>query len=143
VSGYRSPQHGVMLVDELGERGLGDRDEGNVVGDLEDWKVTLGGGLQQRGRNAVVQEADAEAQPGQLVVGQSRHELPLALLRVQLQPGREQQLTARQPRRRVEQLRDVDPPDRQVQRRLACEQTNFELVQQFTNREHPLGAAPR
>ena len=43
LRGERAAQDCVLLVDELRERRLGDGDEGQLVGDLEDREVTLGG----------------------------------------------------------------------------------------------------
>ena len=97
-------QHRVLLVDQLGEGGLGDGDERNLVGHLEHRKVTLGGGLHERRRNLPVTEAHAEAQAGQLMVGQARDELALALGRIELHPRRQQQLATGEKRRRVLEL---------------------------------------
>jgi hypothetical protein len=136
VRGDRPSQDGVLLVDELGERRLGDGDERNVVRDLEHGEVPLAGGLEQLGRNGGMGEPGAESQSRQLRIRQAPDELPLALGGVELQAGGQQQLAARQPRRRVEQLGDVDPANRQVEPRLAREHADIELAQQLTNSQH-------
>ena len=108
----RAAQDRVLLVDELRERRLGDRDERHLVGNLEYRKVPFGRRLQQRRRNLLVAEPDPEPEPGQLVVSEPGHELALLLGAVEQHPGAEQQLAAGQPRRRILQLGDVDPPHR-------------------------------
>ena len=77
LRGQRTPQHRVLLVDELRERRLGDRDERHLVRDLEHRELALGRDLEQRLRHRRVPEAGAEPEPGQLVVGQPRDELAL------------------------------------------------------------------
>ena len=94
MCGQGPAQDRVLLVDELGEGGLGDRDERNLVGHGEHRKLALGRGLDERRRHLVMTEADSEAEGGQLMVGQPPHELPLLLGRLERHPGREQDLPA-------------------------------------------------
>ena len=56
-----------------------------------------------------------------------------ALLRVvaELQPGGEQQLAAREPRRRVHELGAVDPANRAVEPCLPGDDVQFQLAQQL------------
>ena len=61
----------------------------------------------------------AESEPGQVVSGEQPDELALALLAVELDAGRQQELTARQPGRRVGKLRDVHPAHGRVRAVLA------------------------
>ena len=63
-------QHLVLLVDEAGEGLLGDRDERRRVGDLEEREVALLRLVDQRFRQFFVVEAGAEAEPGEVVVGE-------------------------------------------------------------------------
>ena len=112
VRRQRAPQHGVLLVDELRERLLGDRDERHLVGHLEEREAVLGGRLAQRLRDVLVPEPGAEPEPGQPVLGEPRDVGALHLVIGQLQAGGEQQLAAGQPRRRVQQLGDVHPAHR-------------------------------
>ncbi len=51
LCGQRTAQHRVLLVDELRERRLRDRDERNLVGDLEHRELALGGELDERLRH--------------------------------------------------------------------------------------------
>ena len=61
-----------------------------------------GGGLKQRVRDLLVTEADAEAQAGEAVLDEPLH-VARGLL-AELQAGRQQQLAAGQPGRRVREL---------------------------------------
>ena len=81
-------------------------------------------------------EPGAEPEPGQVVVGQARQELPLLGFRVQLHPGGEQQLTTGQPRGRVQELGDVHPSHRQVQPAVSREQANVQIAQQVPDGQH-------
>ena len=71
-----------------------------------------------------------------MVVGQAGDELALALGRVELQPGGQQELASGQPWRRIDQLGDVHPPDRQMQSTLAGDQANLEILQQLADGQH-------
>jgi hypothetical protein len=94
VRGERTLQDGVLLVDQVRERLLGDRDERQVVGDLEEREAVLGGGLDQRLRRVLVREADAQPQPGELVVREPLDERALARCVGEVHPRSEQQLAA-------------------------------------------------
>jgi hypothetical protein len=67
VRGDRPTQNPVLLVDQLGERRLGQGDERDLVRNLEHRELALGGRLKQRRRDLIVAEADPEPEPGQLV----------------------------------------------------------------------------
>ena len=71
---------------------------GSLVGDLEDREVALGRRLEQRRGHLRMTETGAEAEAGEVVVGEQGDELALALGRVELHAGGEQQLAAGQPR---------------------------------------------
>ena len=92
-------------------------------------------------------EPGPEPEPGEVVVGQAGDELALLLGRVELKPGGQQELPSGQPWRRIDQLRDVHPPDRQVQPPLAGDQANLEILQQLADGQHvasgPLGSGSR
>ena len=129
-------EHLVLLVDEPRERLLGDRDERQLVGDLEDGEA---GGLRlldDRLRHVLVVEAGPEAEPGEMAVGQQPDELALARLVVELDARRQQQLTARQPRRRVRQLRYVHPPNRRIGTVLAGRELQAHLGDEAAYGEH-------
>ena len=136
VRGERAAQHRVLLVDEPAEGALGDGDERRLVRHLEQRQVALGGGGDERLRDRVVAEAGAEAEPGELVVGEPRDERALALGGVELEPGREQQLAAGHPRRRVLQLRDVDPAHGRVEARLPGERPHVQIAQKLADAQH-------
>ena len=108
-------EHLVLLVHEPRERLLGERDEGQLVrAPRTPGSRARAPPRRARPGSSVVVEAGAEPEPGQVVPGEQPHELALALLGVELDAGREQQLAARQPGRRIGQLRDVHPADRGV-----------------------------
>ena len=79
LGGERAAQDRVLLVDELAEGGLGDRDERQLVRDLEHREVALARGLEQRFGHLLVPEAGAEAEAGKLMVGEQLDELALTL----------------------------------------------------------------
>ena len=139
MSGQRPAQNRVLLVDQLAESRLGDRDEWHLVGDFEHGEPAFGGDLENPRRHLAVSEACAEAEGRELVIGEARHELALALRRVELHPSGQQDLASRQPRRRIEQLGDVDPAHGKVETRLASQQADVQVRQQVTDGQH---AAP-
>ena len=104
MRGERALQDGVLLVDQVRERLLGQRDEGDVVGDLEEREAQLGRGLAQRLRRLGVGEPDAEPETREVVAGQALDERALRIGRLEVHARREQQLAAREPRRRIGQL---------------------------------------
>ena len=63
-------EHVELLVDEPRGGALGDRDERHLVGDLEQRQLVLAGRLDDRLRHPLVVEADAEAEPGEALVGE-------------------------------------------------------------------------
>ena len=136
MRGDAALEHGVLLVDEPGERLLREGDEGHLVGHLEDGEAAPGGRLEQRCRHLGVGEAGPHSEPGELVVGQPGDELALALCALQLHARGEQQLPARQPRRGVEQLGDVNPAHGRVRLRLAGQQAEVEVAQQLGQGQH-------
>ena len=109
LRGDRALQQRVLLVDQAREGLLGQRDERQLVGHLEEREVALARGLDQRLGHLVVREAGAEAQPGQAVVGEAWRCTRAGLGAVEREPGGEQQLAARQPRRRVARARRCAP----------------------------------
>jgi hypothetical protein len=141
VDGDATLEHLVLLVHQSGEGLLGQGDEGQLVGHLEDREAELARLLEQRGGQGVEVEAGTEAEAGQMAPGQQPHELALALLGVELDSGGQQQLTAGQPRRGIRQLRDVDPADRSVGSLSAGCQLEAHLCDKAPNGEHP-GAPP-
>ena len=105
-------QHLVLLVDEAGEGLLGDRDERRRVGDLEQREVALLGLVDQRFRQFFVAEPGPEPEAGEVVIGEQGDELALLGRRLERDPRRQHQLAAGEPRGRVLELGDVDPPHR-------------------------------
>ncbi len=83
-----------------------------------------------------VGEAGAEPEPGQPVAGQPRDVLALRLGPFELQTGGQQQLAAGQPRRRIDDLGDVDPADGVVHARLARDEADLEVAEEVTEGEH-------
>ena len=114
-------EHLVLLVHEPRERLLGDRDERQLVGHLEHREAELVAPpstqrrrAASRGRSPVPKPSPARWWPAS-----SRTNSRWRSSRVELDAGRQQQLAARQPRRRVGQLRDVHPAHRRVRAVLA------------------------
>jgi hypothetical protein len=140
LGGDRALQQRVLLVDQARERLLGQRDERQLVRDLEQREGALGRRLDQRLGDGVVREAGAEPDAREPVVGERGDEVALALGGVERQPGREQELAARQPRGRVAQLGDVHPADGRVEVRLAGEDLDVEVAQDFADGQHGRGA---
>ncbi len=131
-----APQRVVLLADEVREGAFGDRDERQLVGHLEDRQRMLARGVEQRGGQRAVLEADAEPDAGDPVRGEPRDVLALALVRLQLAAGRQQQLAAGQPRGRVQQLRAVDRAHRRRGRRMPGRQLEPGLAQQTRDGQH-------
>ena len=136
VRGQRTLQDRVVLVDQVRERLLGDRDERHLVRDLEQREAQL----VRRGDHLVGHRLCAKPVP------RPRPDSPWPARRatysrcelgpLELQPGRQQQLAARQPRRRVDDLGDVDPADGVVDAGLPGDQPDLEVAQQVTESEH-------
>src|SRR6185312_3698549 len=106
------------------------------VGDLEEREVTFLRLFNQRLRHLLVVEAGAEAEPGEVVVGEQFDEGPLLGGAVQRDPGGQHQLAAGEPRRRVFQLRYVNPPHRRLGRVRTCHKLEIEFVKQALDGEH-------
>jgi hypothetical protein len=119
VDGDPAGENVVLLIHQAAEGRLGDRDERRLVGDLEDREVGRVRLRQDRLRNLGVVEAGPEAEAGDSRFGEQTDELPLPVRRVEPDPGGQQELAALQPRRRVEQLGDVDPADLALRRAVA------------------------
>ena len=66
VHRQRALQHRVLLIDDLRGDGLGDGDEGHVVGHLEEREVMLVGERDHGVGHLLETEADPEAEPGDL-----------------------------------------------------------------------------
>ena len=115
LRGDRALQQRVLLVDEPRERLLGERDERQLVGHLEQREAALARGLQQRRGHRVVLEAGAEPDAREPVVGQRRDEVALGGRAVERHARRQQELAARQPGGRVGELGDVHPAHRHVE----------------------------
>src|SRR4051794_10001415 len=136
LGGDRALQQRVLLVDEPRERLLGQGDERQLVRHLEQREAALVRRLDERLGHRLVREPGADPHAGEPVVGERRDELALALRAVQREPGRQQELTARQPRRRVRQLGDVHPAHGDVEVRLAGEDLDVEVSEHFADGEH-------
>jgi hypothetical protein len=117
----------VLLVDQLRERLLGDRDERHLVRDLEQRELQLLRLRDQRPRQAVVLEPRPQPHPGEAVLREQADELALGLGGLELEAGGEQQLPARQPRRRVLDLGDMHPADLPSGRALAGGELQVQL----------------
>ena len=136
VGGDPALEHLVLLVHQPPERLLGDGDERQLVRHLEHREAQRAGLVHQRLGDRVVLEAGAEAHAGQVVVAEPARELALALGAGELQPGGQDQLAARQPRRGVVQLADVHPADRRLGGLRAAHQLQTHLVHEGPEREH-------
>ena len=135
LHGDAALQNLVLLVDEAGEGFLGDRDERRRVGDLEQREVPLLGLLDQRFRQFAVAEAGAEAEPGEVAVGEQADEGALLGGAVERDPGAEHQLAAGEPGGRVLELGDVDPSHRRSSRSGAGREIEVELIEQALDGE--------
>ena len=126
----------VLAVHQMRERLFRDCDERKLVRHLEDGEgETLGRGDDAL-RNTLVLEARSEAKPGEVMARQPPHQLALAGRRRELDPGREYQLAARQPRRRVEQLGAVHPAHGGVSGLAARYQLEPHLSRQAPDGQH-------
>jgi len=126
----------VLLVDEAGEGLLGDRDERRRVGDLEQREVTFLRLLDQGFRQLAVAEAGAEAEPGEVAVGEQADEGALLCSGVERDAGGQHQLAAGEPGGRVLELGDVDPAHRGAGGVGAGRKLETEFVEQALDREH-------
>ena len=101
-----------LLARQVAEDGLRDGDERHLVRHLEDREALAVGLLDERRRHRLVAEAEPEAQPGQPVTGEPA-DVGALLGRVGAdpEPGRQEELAAFEPRRRVGELRGVEPAD--------------------------------
>src|SRR5579884_2494861 len=91
---------------------LRDRDERHLVRDRDDWEAAPLRLVDDRLRHPVVAEAGAEAEAGDAVCGEAADVLPLRPRRLpDPEAGREEELAALEPRRRVRQLAQMEPAD--------------------------------
>ena len=110
VDGQAALQQRVLFVDDLGRDGLGDGQERDVVGHLEQRKAVLLGHCDDRRRHLVETEAGAEPEAGDVVVDEAldlRH--LLLLVTDETVAGGKQQLAALEPLGGIRDLGDVDP----------------------------------
>ena len=109
----RPLEPGQLLVRQLCRDRLRERDERDLVGHRHERKVQPLGLVGERLRRVGPAEADPECKAGDSVSRQAADVLALGSRELaDPEPGRDQQLTALEPRRRIRQLRDVDPADR-------------------------------
>ena len=84
-------------------------------------------------------EAGTEAEPGDLAIGDQADELALLLGCLQLDPGRQQQLPAGQPGRRIAQLGDVNPANLALGHRpRASRELQLELQDEAFDGQHAI-----
>ena len=69
----------VALVEQLREHSLGDGDEGQLVGHLEQGEAELARRIEHGGGHLLMDEAGAEAETGDLALGQALDEFTLGL----------------------------------------------------------------
>ena len=114
VFGVDGPLQGVVLLGQQPrEHRLGDRDERHVVGDLEHREPELLGLRDERPRGPGVPEPDAEPQTRDARVDEAADVRALGGgRRPETQSGREDELSALEPRGRVLEFGAVDPPER-------------------------------
>ena len=136
VRRQRALQDRVLLVDQVGERLLGDRDERRLVRHLDEREAELLGRRAQLAGRLGVGEPGAEPEAREVVRRQVLHERALAARIGQVHPGGEQQLAAREPRGRVVELGDVHPSDGAVEPLLAGDEADVEVADQVAQREH-------
>ena len=134
-------QHVVLLVDQQRERALGDRDERHLVGHLE-----------QRHARAPPPPPTA---PSGSACGRSRCRSPSPATScsasrstkrrcragaAELDPGGQQELTAREPLRRVLELGDVHPADRPLGSVGSGDQLEAAVGDEVADRQHRVSA---
>jgi hypothetical protein len=101
-----------LLVGEVREGRLRDRDEGNLVRDGENGETEPVGLLDERRRHRRIAEAEAKPEPGEPVLGEAPDVLALrGGVLADAERGREQELAALEPGGRVRELGDVQPAD--------------------------------
>jgi hypothetical protein len=144
VDGDAALEDLVLLVDEPRERLLRQRDEGQLVRDLEDGEADGGGLLHKRGRQCIVVEASAEPETCEVAPRQEPHELALPGVALELDAGGQQELAAREPWGGVGQLGDVDPANRGIGAVAAHRELETHLRDESPNGEHhsTCGRAP-
>src|SRR6185503_13400348 len=113
------------------------RDERGRVGHLEEREVAFLRLVDQGFGQLVVGEAGAEAEPGEVVVGEPADEGPHLARRVERYAGGQHQLAAREPRGRVLELGDVDPAHRRLRCAAPGREVEAEFVEQALDGEHP------
>jgi hypothetical protein len=108
----RAAQRGVVLGSPGVRHPLRQGDERHLVRDGEQRQIPRVGLVDQRGGRGVEPDPQREAHGAAATLVKTRDELALQLLAVaHAEPGRQQDLTAFQPGRRVGDLADVDPAD--------------------------------
>ena len=144
VHGERALQERVLLVHDLRGDGLGDGDERDVVGHLEQRKVVLFGQRDHGLGHRLEAEADAEAEAREVGVDQAlQHGELLGLAVDEREPGGEQQLAALEPAGGVGHLGDVHPAHRVADRLLARAELEVETgdLEDVLNGDH-VGSPP-
>ena len=127
----------VLLVDEVRERLLGDRDERHLVRHLEQREAELLGLVDgpPAGSRRARARCRSRGRRGGGRTSRRTYSRCSALVR-EAQAGRQQQLAAGHPWSRVGQLADVDPADRRLRAGPAGNQLEADLVEQSLDVEH-------
>ena len=136
VAGHVALQQFVALVEQLREDPLGDGDERQLIRHLEQGEAELARRVEHGGGDFLVDQARAEAEAGDLALGETLHELALELGAGELQARGQQQLASAQPGRGVEQLGGVHPAHIRLGVFLAGGERQVELGDQACDGEH-------
>ena len=139
VDRERALQKRVLFVDDLRGDGLGDGDERDVVGHLEQRKVVLSASATMAVGHGLEAEAHAEAEAREIGVDQALQHGELFGLAVdEREPRREQQLAALEPAGGVGHLGDVHPAHRVADRLLARAELEVETgdLEDVLNGDH-------
>ena len=139
VDRQRALQERVLFVDDLRGDGLGDGDEGDVVGHLEQRKVVLFGQRHHGRGHGLEAKAHAEAEAREVGVDQALQHGELFGLAVdQREPRGEQQFAALEPAGGVGHLGDVHPAHRIADRLLARAELEVETgdLEDVLNGDH-------
>ena len=137
VRGQRAPQHGVLLVDEVRERLLGERDERQLVGHLEQREAVLRPPPRRAPRAPSRARSRCRARARRARGRRAARRTRAALSGVgQLHPGGQQQLAARQERRRVLELGDVHPAHGRVEPVAAGGGAHVEIGEEVAQGQH-------
>ena len=139
VHGQRARLLLELLVGEVREGGLRDRDEGHLVRDRQHGERELVRLPDDRFGNVGEPEADAEAEAGDAVAGEPPDVRALRGRRLaEAEPRGQQELAALEPPGRIGQLRDVEPADGVLQPLGARGHGQLEIGQgrQIAHRQH-------